>query len=230
MHLHLLNRILQDIKPRRRPATKRGIVMKKLGLILVVAISFLMVFTAFAKEGGDQYPNGVENWFAGAAPPPGFYYANYFGYYTGELKNGTGQNVVLNGTTPSVSATFNAFRFVDITKFKILGADYGMPVIVPVVHQTMNLNGQASNSSIGDITIAPFLLGWHRPRWHAAAGFDINLPTGHFDQNDPRVSMYQVHSGGGAEHQGSNLHRADAAFEIQLVRERATGELGRGNV
>jgi hypothetical protein len=162
--------------------------MKKLGVILVVAFS-LMVPAALAKEGGDQYPNGAENWFAGATPPAGFYYVNYFGYYSGELKDGSGRNAALNGTTPSVDATFDAFRFVEMTKFKVLGADYGMHVIVPVVHQSMNLNGRNSMSSVGDITIDPFVLGWHRGQWHAVTGLDINLPTGHFDQNDPRVSI-----------------------------------------
>jgi hypothetical protein len=161
--------------------------MKKFAFI--VALSFLLIRGACAKEGGDQYPNGAESWLAGAAPPPGFYYVNYLGYYTGELKDGSGKKVVLNGTTPSVSATFDAFRFVEMTPFKILGADLGVHVIVPVVYQSMNLNGRNDNSSVGDITIDPFMLGWHRPQWHAAAGLDINLPTGHFDKTDPRVSI-----------------------------------------
>ena len=161
--------------------------MKKFAFI--VALSLLLIPDAYAKEGGDQYPNGAESWFAGAAPPPGLYYINYFGYYTGELKDGSGQKAVVNGTTPSVDATFDAFRFVEMTPFKILGADYGMHVIVPVVYQSMNLNGRNDNSSIGDITIDPFILAWHRPAWHAVAGMDINLPTGHYDKTDPRVSI-----------------------------------------
>ena len=114
--------------------------MKKFAFI--VALSLLLIPDACAKEGGDQYPNGAESWFAGAAPPRGLYYINYFGYYTGELKDGSGQKAVVNGTTPSVDATFDAFRFVEMTPFKILGADYGMHVIVPVVYQSMNLNGR----------------------------------------------------------------------------------------
>ncbi len=148
--------------------------MKKFAFI--VALSLLLIPGACAKEGGDQYPNGAESWLAGAAPPPGFYYINYFGYYTGELKDGSGQKAVVNGTTPSVDATFDAFRFVEMTPFKILGADYGMHVIVPVVYQSMNLNGRNDNSSIGDITIAPFILGWHRPTV-ARGGGDGHQPA-----------------------------------------------------
>jgi len=148
-----------------------------------------MVPAGQAKEGGDQYPNGAENWFAGATPPPGFYYINYFGYYTGQLKNASGGNVALNGATPNVDATFDAFRFVEMTHFKILGANYGAHAIVPVVYQSMNLNGRNRTTGVGDITIDPFILGWHREQWHAVAAFDINLPTGTYNQDDPRVSV-----------------------------------------
>ena len=159
--------------------------MRRLAFLLVLA--FLLP-AAWAKEGGDQYPNGAENWFAGAAPPPGAYYVNYFGFYSGKLKDGSGQNAMLNGATPSVNATFDALRFVQVVPFKALGADFGAHVIVPVVHQSVNMNGIAAYSGIGDVIINPFILGWHRTRWHAVTGVDIFLPTGHYNPNDPRVS------------------------------------------
>lgn len=163
--------------------------MKILRGILLVGLALLMIPAAQAKEGGDQYPNGAENWFAGATPPPGFYYINYFGYYTGQLRNGAGDKVILNGATPSVDATFDAFRFVEMTHFKILGANYGVHVIVPVVYQSMNMNGRNSTTGLGDIAIDPFILGWHQEHWHAVAAVDVNLPTGSYNQNDPRVSI-----------------------------------------
>jgi hypothetical protein len=163
--------------------------MKRLRRIFIFGLTLMIVPALYAKEGADQYPNGAENWFAGAVPPPGFYYVNYFGYYTGELKNASGNKVNLNGTTPSVGATFDAFRFLEMTHFKILGADYGMQVILPVVNQSMNLNGRNSTTGLGDITIDPCVLGWNRPQWHAVAAFDIGLPTGAYRQSDPRVSI-----------------------------------------
>ena len=163
--------------------------MKRLRQILVFCLSVLLLPMAYAKEGGDQYPNGAENWFGGATPPPGFYYLNYLGYYTGQLKNASGDKVILNGATPSVEATFDAFRFIEMTKVKVLGANYGVHVIVPVVYQSMNLNGRNSTTGVGDITIDPLILGWHHEHWHAVAAFDINLPTGAYNQSDPRVSI-----------------------------------------
>jgi len=142
--------------------------------------------TTYAKEGADQYSNGAENWLTGAAPPPGLYYINYFGYYSGELKNGSGDKANVGGTTPSVSAVFDAFRFIEITRFKIAGADYGLHIIVPVVYQSVNLGGTNSTTALGDITIDPMVLGWHFEHVHAIAGIDIHLPTGSYDRYDSR--------------------------------------------
>ncbi len=44
--------------------------MQKRVLALLLGAA-LAASPVFAKEGGDQYPNGAENWFAGAMPPPG---------------------------------------------------------------------------------------------------------------------------------------------------------------
>jgi hypothetical protein len=43
---------------------------------VVLTLAAACVGSASAKEGGDQYPNGIETWFAGAVPPPGNYFLN----------------------------------------------------------------------------------------------------------------------------------------------------------
>lgn len=166
------------------PASARA-----LFVLLLIALLIVAVPSAAGKEGPDQYPNGAESWMVGALPPPGTYFVNYFGYYTGQLKNGSGGKVSLDGKTPSVNATFDALRLVEVTKLKILGAEYGMHMIVPVVYQSMNLNGSASTAGIGDITINPLILGWNRTTWHFGTGIDINLPTGKFSKMDPRACL-----------------------------------------
>jgi hypothetical protein len=160
--------------------------MQRFALLFTLA---LLAAPAYANEGNDQYPNGAENWFAGAAPPPGSYYINYFGFYSGKLKDGSGQNADFNGATPTVDATFDAFRFVYVTHRKLFGADYAVHTIVPVVYQSVDMDGNASKTSVGDIFVNPMILGWHHPRWHAVASMDIILPTGYYDQNDARVSV-----------------------------------------
>jgi hypothetical protein len=162
--------------------------MKKF-VLSIVFIFPLFSASSWAKEGSDQYPNGAENWFLGVIPPPGPYYVNYFGVYTGKLKDGSGANANLSGTTPTANATFDAFRFVQVTHLRLLGADYGVQAIVPVVYQSVNMNGAASQTGVGDVFVNPMILGWHHPQWHAIASVDVLLPTGYYNQNDPRVSI-----------------------------------------
>lgn len=159
---------------------------QKATVLLLIVFVFLVATAGTAKEGADQYPNGAESWMVGALPPPGTYFINYFGYYTGQLKNGSGGKVLLGGGTPSVDATFDALRLVEVTKVKIAGANYAMHAIMPVVYQSMNLNGGQSTAGVGDVTINPFILGWNWTAWHLGTGIDINLPTGQFSKTDPR--------------------------------------------
>ena len=102
-----------------------------------LALLGLVAGDANAKEGSDQYPNGAENWLAGAAPPPGNYFLNYFGHYGGSLHNGNGDKV----SDASVSTWFNAFRLLHVNEICILGGNYGVHIIVPIVHQRMKLGG-----------------------------------------------------------------------------------------
>ena len=171
--------------------------MKKSAIALIVGGLFLAAGAAQAKEGADQYPNGAETWYAGALPPPGTYFINYFGYYGGKLVDGGGDKVrhpATGNTTPRVDAVFDALRLVHITNTKILGANWGVHAILPIVSQGVSnlpgTSGGASKFGIGDITIDPFVLAWHHsPELHTAFGVDINLPTGAYDKNDPRTSI-----------------------------------------
>lgn len=158
--------------------------MKRSRLYLAVAIAALSL-GAHAKEGGDQYPNGAETWLAGAVPPPGDYFINYFGHYGGKLRDGSGDKV--DGT--SVSAWFDALRWVHTSEHQILGGNWGWHVILPVVRQEIDLGGSKTTTGIGDLTINPFILSWHTKNWHWAAALDINLPTGEYKSGDPRRSI-----------------------------------------
>lgn len=169
--------------------------MKTLRWVAIAGVVLLMGAAAWAEEGNDQYPNGAENWYAGAVPPPGRYYVNYFGFYSGKLKDGSGANALLGGSTPTAFATFNASRGLVMTHLKLFGADYGMHMIVPVVYQSVDLGGSANRTNLGDIDVDPLVFAWHRPSWHAVAAFDTFLPTGYYDKNDARISIGANHFG-----------------------------------
>ncbi|MDQ5909037.1 MAG: hypothetical protein QG599_1131 [Pseudomonadota bacterium] len=143
---------------------------------------------AFAKEGPDQYPNGAENFMAGALPPPGHYFINYFGYYSGKYRDHNGHEI----PDLKVNATFDALRYIYVSNHKFLGGDWGMHAIVPFVYQQLDIPGPGDGNAfgLGDITLNPLIIGWHfPPDWHLVFGLDINLPTGKYDQNDPTDSI-----------------------------------------
>lgn len=158
--------------------------MKKKWLAVLVAGALSASFVQ-AKEGGDQYPNGAENWFAGAVPPPGNYFINYAGNWSATLRDGSGNKITPGGKEIKLNATFDALRFVQVTNTTLFGASYGWAAILPIVDLSINAAGnKAGRTGIGDATITPIILGWHSPEWHYAFGLDVNLPTGKYDLND----------------------------------------------
>lgn len=160
--------------------------MKKRLLAILLMAGAIAAAPALAKEGGDQYPNGAENWFAGAVPPPGDYFINYFGNYSGTLRDGSGNKIQPGGKDIKVDATFDALRYVKVTNSTIWGGNYGWAAILPVVNLSIDVAGTKNGrTGIGDATITPIILSWHSPEWHYALGLDVNLPTGAYNKIDP---------------------------------------------
>ncbi|AKU12756.1 putative regulatory protein [Azoarcus sp. CIB] len=160
--------------------------MKMRQISAAVALAMLATGSAVAKEGGDQYPNGVENWLSGAAPPPGNYFLNYVGHYRGELRDGDGDKV----PGASVDAWFDALRFIKMTDTKVLGGDWGMHLIVPLVHQEVKLGGDSKTvTGLGDITFNPLIIAWHTKNLHWLVALDLNMPTGKYKSGEPRKSI-----------------------------------------
>jgi len=161
---------------------------------IVVCFLGILCFTVplFAKEGGDQYPNGAESWGAGILPPPNtFAVLDYFTVYGGDLKDGSGNTVTVGGKSASVFAVADAFRPVFMSKLKLFGGQVGWYTVIPVVYQSVTLGSRETKGGIGDITVMPFMLAYHFPNkgLHFAVVTDVNLPTGHFDGSDPRTSI-----------------------------------------
>ncbi|MCK2087439.1 transporter [Thauera aromatica] len=155
-------------------------------IAVAAVLSGLAAAGASAKEGGDQYPNGGENWLVGAMPPPGDYFLNYAGYYDGELRDGSGDKV----PGASVTAWFDALRYVKVTDKQILGGHWAMHMIVPIVHQKLSLGGGSKTvTGLGDIVFSPLAIAWHAGNWHWVAVLDIYAPTGKYKSGEPRKSI-----------------------------------------
>ncbi len=131
------------------------------------ALAATVSAASFLAHAGGHYVPGVEGIQAASVPPPGMYYLGYLvNYSIDELRAPGSSNSIPGNNTGTVSALAN--RLVYITNTKLLGADYGMEAIVPVIRKSMAFAGE-SNSGIGDIYLGPLVLGWHGSNWDAVA-------------------------------------------------------------
>lgn len=152
-------------------------------LLSVLSLSVLTSANVYATEGGGgAYPNGAEDFMSGAVPPPGYYFINYFVYYSADEFNDKDGDEVDDFDLDVVA---NTFRFIYITKQKIFGGFWGVHMFVPIVYQDVTLFGRSDNlTGLGDIIVDPFILSWHFKNWHLATGIDIYMPTGRYDKDD----------------------------------------------
>ena len=168
--------------------------------IFGVCLAVLLLFSGgqvFAG-GGQSYPNGAEAFMSGAIPPPGVYFIDYMYYYNADsLKDDSGNDIA---AFDEASVLANVFRFVWISDKKILGADYGQHVFVPVLGVDLDFKapvGPQSKDSYDDTDIpyviySPFILAWHlqEGKLHIATSLaDIYIPTGQDDGNMASVGQ-----------------------------------------
>jgi len=155
-------------------------------VLFMCSLFVIMTERVFATEGGGgAYPNGAEDFMAGAVPPPGTYFINYFQFYSaGDFKDNNKHNAI-RGFDLKIAA--NVFRFLHVTNYKILGGFWGAHVFIPLMNvhtETDTPLGNDSKAGLGDIIIDPFILSWHSKNWHFATGLDIYIPTGRFSEDD----------------------------------------------
>ncbi len=141
---------------------------------------------AGAATMGSHYNYGIEGVLAGSAPPPGFHYRMYNVFYdASDLTNNSGDSANVGF---DLEAAATAQRLIYVTNIKILGADYLYDVIVPFVDQDVTIAAlgvsDSHSLSVGDITVEPFVLGWHGARWDATFGLGVVLPTGSYDASE----------------------------------------------
>ena len=126
-----------------------------------------------------HYPAGAEGAKGGSLPPPGVYFRDYSLFYTaGNFKDGPPQF--------DIFAYINAPRLIWMTDLKVLGANYGMDVIVPFGSLDWKVNGSKScYFGLGDIQLEPLLLSWHFQQFDLAGGYAVWAPTGDYSPSRP---------------------------------------------
>lgn len=153
----------------------------RLEAALAAACLLATATSATALPPGSHYPAGAEGIKGASLPPPGLYFRDYTFFYRAQD---------LDGGPPgdfSLSALINAPRLIWMSDLKLLGASYGMDLIVPFGYQRMKIDAFGSSQDdcgIGDIQFEPLLLSWHGERFDAAAGYAVWAPTGKFEGDE----------------------------------------------
>lgn len=150
------------------------------------SMACLALFAALAgttAQAEGHYVAGVEGLQGASAPPPGTYYLGYLVHYDVNSFRAPGSKNALPGSnTASVTALAN--RFVRISGTKVLGADYGYEMIVPVISTSLKIGAAGlddSRTGVGDVYLGPLVLGWHGAQWDAVAAAGVWLDTGKDD-------------------------------------------------
>jgi hypothetical protein len=152
-----------------------------------VLAGLVLAGPATATEGGGGiYANGVENFLAGAMPPPGFYPLVYATHYRAtELRDGNGNDIAaaVGGFRAEVNGVIP--RFIWVTGQQVFGGQLALHVLLQVLNVDVRVGqNHGSNTGIGDLNLAA-ALGYHvSPKLHYVVALETNAPTGQYDRND----------------------------------------------
>ena len=161
--------------------------MKK--LLLATAMATFVMMGSAALAGSGHYVSGVEGIKAATLPPEGIYWRMYNVLYTADdLRDKNGKEVDVDFDV-NVYALVN--RLVYSSGIELLGANLVADICVPLVYTDISMKAGGmtlfddNEFGLGDILIEPAILSWHGPRYDAALGVGVYLPTGSFDADEP---------------------------------------------
>jgi hypothetical protein len=161
----------------------------RLSLTVLILGSAFATFADASEFGVGTYRPGLMDLFAGYLPPPGTTLVkNYFLF----------QNASTDARTPdgrfgghAHTLTYTAATFAGhLTKLSLLGTYWGFGTIIQfrIADQTLRTGPvggprtlQTSTAGgLGDLIVAPLLLGWNFGQFHLVAGLDFYAPTGSY--------------------------------------------------
>lgn len=143
--------------------------------ITTIALATMAMFNAAHAEG--HYVPGVEGMQAASAPPAGLYYIGYLVNYDIHSFRAPGSSSNLPGSNKG-NVTALANRLVWMTGAKVLGADYGVETIIPVIGTSLHINAAGVNDNhtgVGDVYVGPVVLSWHGSNWDAVGAAGVWL-------------------------------------------------------
>ena len=169
--------------------------MNHRALIRCIMLLLVVSLPAIGQERG-QYVPGTGGLNSGLQTPEGFTYANLFTWYPStKFKNRDGDTLPVN-VDIDLLVDINLLAYT--TKWKFLGATYGMAVAVPIVNTPVSLprlGAGISPTGVGDIYVEPINLGWKLKKADVKVAYGFVAPTGKFGETagDTTTTDYWGH-------------------------------------
>lgn len=128
---------------------------------------------------GSHYPIGAEGLKGADLPPPGFYVRDYNYFYYADKVDSLPVDM-------NLFVYCQAVKTVYLSNYKVLGANWGMDMIVPFMYKNITGDlGSAGQFNLGDIYACPLLLSWHVKQFDFSFAYGIWAPSGNFDASTP---------------------------------------------
>ena len=162
--------------------------MRRLRMFVVVSgLTLLLAAPAQAQLNGSHTLGdfGVQS---GSQPQPGFYAALFYLRYDADTIKDADGNIVR--PAPSAPGSIEVAAVAPlawyVSKAKILGANYGAMIVLPLANASIEAPafalGETVDTSVSDLLVRPLDLGWHSTRADVTAGFQLYAPTGRYER------------------------------------------------
>jgi hypothetical protein len=159
------------------------------GLACGMFLMTLVLAQSTAQAFNSSSFNGTADFYAGAAPPPGFHLIDYNVFLDIRKVENKGQGL----TDGKGSLTAVAFRPIYVSEKGLFGGNLLLHSIIPLLTVEADVKAQTPGGPItvqghdgglGDIYFGVGM-AWHTPTWHWLTALDVITPTGNFDSNKP---------------------------------------------
>ncbi|MBU2487954.1 MAG: transporter [Proteobacteria bacterium] len=162
--------------------------MLKLKRLAVICLPLFILFSASSALAA-HYEPGVEGVMAATTPPPGIHWRMYNAWMDADtLNNDDGDEANLEF---DIKVFANVNRLVWGSKTRLLGADWGMDVVIPLINADLSIKVPSgpslvdeSSFGLGDITVEPLWMTWRLSRFDISGGLALVIPTGSWDAQE----------------------------------------------
>jgi hypothetical protein len=149
----------------------------------IAALACCLAAPAAAQETA-HYPNGTSGLKCGTVPPPGHYWLFYNRIYTAdELRDANSEITTAPDGGPlgfDLTGYANVHRFVHVTDYEVLGANFSWNIVLPLVNIDMDIGGFGVHDNefkVGDMNMEPIVFEWHQPRYDFGFVYGFFAPT-----------------------------------------------------